>query len=83
MDGDIDEKQIYHNDLYVTQRVIDPEQGESVVMRLHLPKDGIKEFSLPLSAVTSREEFRKALSAQGVAVMKMDELMSYTTTWIN
>tara|TARA_B100000131_G_scaffold122660_1_gene119780 strand:+ start:8173 stop:10986 length:2814 start_codon:yes stop_codon:yes gene_type:complete len=82
-DGDIDEKQIYHNDLYVTQRIIDPEQGESVVMRLHLPKDGVKEFSLPLSAVTSREEFRKSLSAQGVAVMKMDELMSYTTTWIN
>lgn len=82
-DGDIDEKQIYHNDLYVIQRVIDPELGESVVMRLHLPKDGIKEFTLSLSTVTSREEFRKALSAQGVAVMKMDELMSYTTTWIN
>ena len=30
-----------------------------------------------------KEEFRKTLSAQGVAVMKMDELMNYTTTWIN
>ena len=82
-DGDVDEKQIYHNDLYVIQRITDIELGESVVMRLHLPKDGVKEFTLPLSAVTSREEFRKALSVQGVAVMKMDELMTYTTTWIN
>ena len=82
-DGDIDEKQIYHNDLYVIQRITDVELGESAVMRLHLPKDGVKEFTLPLSAVTSREEFRKALSAQGVALMKMDELMTYTTTWIN
>tara|TARA_R100000951_G_scaffold29575_3_gene25581 strand:+ start:8601 stop:11369 length:2769 start_codon:yes stop_codon:yes gene_type:complete len=82
-DGDIDEKCIYHNDLYVIQRVVDAEFGESVVMRLHLPKDGIREFTLPLSAVTSRDEFRKTLSAQGVAVMKMDDLMAYTTTWIN
>ena len=83
LDGDVEEKLIYHNDLYVIKRVVDAELGESAVMRLHLPKDGIKEFTLPLSAVTSREEFRKSLSAQGVAVMKMDELMNYTTTWIN
>lgn len=82
-DGDFDEKSIYHNDLYVTDRVRDPELGECAVMRLHLPKDGVKEFTLPLSAITSREEFRKTLSAEGVAVMKMDELMAYTTTWIN
>jgi hypothetical protein len=82
-DGDFDEKCIYHNDLYVIQRVVDSEFGESVVMRLHLPQDGIKEFTLPLTAVTSRDEFRKVLSAQGVAVAKMDELMTYTITWIN
>ena len=82
-DGDVDEKCIYHNDIYVVQRVVDPELGESVVMRLHLPKDGVREFTLPLSAVTSKEEFRKTLSAQGVAVMRMEELMTYTTTWIN
>ena len=44
-DGDIDEKCIYHNDIYVVQRVVDPEFGESVVMRLHLPQDGIREFT--------------------------------------
>ena len=82
-DGDPDEKVIYHNDLYVVRRLRDVEIGEAIVMRLHLPKDGVREFTLPLTAVTSREEFRKYMSMQGVAVTKMDELMQYTTTWVN
>jgi len=82
-DGDIDEKIIYHNDLYVVKRVRDAEIGEAIVMRLHLPKDGVSEFTVPLTAVTSREEFRKHMSMRGVAVSKMDEIMQYTTTWVN
>ena len=82
-DGDPDEKVIYHNDLYVVRRLRDVEIGEAIVMRLHLPKDGVREFTLPLTAVTSREEFRKYMSMQGVAVTRMDELMQYTTTWVN
>ena len=81
--GDPDEKLIYHNDLYVVRRLEDVELGEAIVMRLHLPKDGVREFTLPLSAVTSRDEFRKYISMKGVAVTKMDELMTYTTTWVN
>ena len=82
-EGDIDEKVIYHNDLYVVRRLQDIEVGEAIVMRLHLPKDGVREFTIPLTAVTSRDEFRKQMSMQGVAVTKMDELMQYTTTWVN
>lgn len=82
-DDEIKEVPIYHNDLYVTRRIRDPEVGECIVMRLHLPKDGIREFTVPLTAVGSKDEFRKHLSAQGVAVMKLDELMSYTHKWIN
>ena len=81
--GDPDEKLIYHNDLYVVRRLEDVELGEAIVMRLHLPKDGVREFTLPLSAVTSRDEFRRYMSMKGVAVTKMDELMTYTTTWVN
>ena len=81
--GDPDEKLIYHNDLYVVRRLMDVELGEAVVMRLHMPKDGVREFTLPLSAVTSRDEFRKNMSMQGVAITKMDELMTYVTTWVN
>tara|TARA_Y100000592_G_scaffold40484_1_gene64201 strand:+ start:1652 stop:4465 length:2814 start_codon:yes stop_codon:yes gene_type:complete len=82
-DGEADDKLVYHNDLYVVRRLRDVEIGEAVVMRLHLPRDGVREFTLPLTAVTSREEFRKHMSMQGVAVTRMDELMAYTTTWVN
>ena len=82
-EGDPDEKIIYHNDLYITKRISDVEMGEAVVVRLHLPKDGVREFTIPLTAVTSKEELRKQMSMHGVAVSRMDELMVYMTTWVN
>lgn len=82
-DGEVTEKAIYHNDLYVVRRLWDGELGEAIVMRLHLPKDGVREFTIPLTAVNSKEEFRKQMSMYGVAVSKMDEIMHYTTTWVN
>lgn len=77
------EVMIYHNDLYVTRRLLDSDVGEAVVVRLHLPKDGVKEFTMPLSAVTSKDEIRKYMSSHGVAVIKTDEIMEYITTWVN
>ena len=82
-DGEVTEKAIYHNDLYVVRRLWDGELAEAIVMRLHLPKDGVREFTIPLTAVNSKEEFRKQMSMYGVAVSKMDEIMHYTTTWVN
>ena len=82
-DGDPTEDLIYHNDIYIVNRIVDVDLGEVVVIRLHLPQDGVREFTVPLTAVTSREEFRKQMSMQGVAVTKMDKLMTYMTTWIN
>ena len=82
-DGEAAEDMIYHNDIYVVSRIVDIDLGEVVVMRLHLPQDGVREFTVPLTAITSREEFRKQMSMQGVAVTKMDKLMTYMTTWIN
>jgi len=83
-EGDeVTEIPVYHHDLYVVRRLRDPDMGESIVMRLHLPKDGVREFTLPFSAVTSRDEFRRFMSMHGVAVMKVEELMSYVTKWVN
>ncbi len=82
-DGEPDEELIYHNDIYIVNRIVDVDLGEVVVIRLHLPQDGVREFTVPLTAITSREEFRKQMSMQGVAVTKMDKLMTYMTTWIN
>jgi hypothetical protein len=81
-DGDIEEKVIYPYDLYVVKRIRNPEIGEMIMMRLHLPHDAVREFTIAMSTVTSREELRKALSAQGVAVPRMDEIMNYTLKWV-
>ena len=81
-DNNEEDKLIYQNDLYVIKRIMDVEMGEAIVMRLHLPRDGVREFTVPLTSVTSREELRKNLSMQGIAVPKMDDIMAYTTTWV-
>ena len=77
------DKMVYFNDLYVVRRLKDPELGESLVMRLHLPKDGVREFTLPLTSVGSKDEFRKYLAMQGVAVLNVTDLMEYTMRWVN
>ena len=77
------EVMIYHNDIYLTRRLLDSDVGEAVVVRLHLPQDGVREFTIPLSAVTSKEELRKHIATKGVALIKTDELMAYITTWVN
>ena len=82
-EGNEDEKLIYRNDIYVVQRVIDPEIGEQIAIRLHLPKDGVREFTLPLTAVGAKDELRKQLAMRGVAVPFIDDLMKYLLTWIN
>jgi hypothetical protein len=82
-DGTVDEKMIYQNDLFATERRIDPDEGECVVMRLVLPKDGVREFTVPLSAITSKEELRRALSKEGVAVINTGDIMTYITKWVN
>jgi len=81
--GDPLEVPVYHNDLYVLRRLTDPEVGEAIVIRLHLPKDGVREFTIPLAASLSKDEFRKYMAMHGVAMMRMDELMAYTTSWVN
>jgi hypothetical protein len=77
------EVMIYHNDMYVTRRLLDSDVGEAVVVRLHLPRDGVREFTIPLASATSKDELRKHMSSNGVAMIRTDELMSYITTWVN
>jgi len=66
-EGNPDHVLIYAHDLYVIRRTFDALAGsESVLLRLHLPKDGVREFSVPLHVLHSRQEFSKALASQGV-----------------
>lgn len=81
-EGEDKDVPVYINDLYVVRRLADKDMGELLVMRLHLPKDGMREFTLPLTAVGSKDEFRKHLAMQGVAVLNVAELMEYTMKWV-
>ena len=84
-DGDIQEDLVYHHDIYITRRLHDVELGETLVFRLHLPRDGVRQFNVPLTSITSREEFRKCMSKEGVTAFGkgMDKLMAYTTKWVD
>lgn len=84
-DGDIDEELVYHHDIYVTRRLHDIEMGETLVFRLHLPKDGVRQFNVPLTSITSREEFRKCMAKEGITALGkgVDKLMVYTTKWVD
>ena len=82
-DGEPKDVLVYFNDLYVVRRLKDAEQGELLVMRLHLPKDGVREFTLPLTSVGSKDELRKNLAIHGVAVINVSELMEYIMKWVN
>jgi len=75
---------IYPYDFYVVKRMNDPDRGESLLMRLHLPKDGVKEFIMPLTDVLAKDRFRDAIAKQGLAVLgkKQDILMAYITRWV-
>lgn len=70
---------VYEHDLYVVKRMRDPVAGEVVLMKLHLPRDGIKEFVVPNTQVTDKSELRKALAEQGVVCggKLFDLLMDY------
>ena len=76
---------VYPNDFYYVRRIYDPDEGETLLARLHLPHDGVREFLLPLTKATSKEELRRALSNSGVSCnwKEWDTLMSYTNTWTN
>lgn len=79
-DGTHDNVLIYENDLYIHSRLYDPEAGQVLACRLHLPLDGIRSFNIPLGAAGSRDELRKVLAKQGVAAE--DKVMSLIGSYL-
>ncbi len=70
---------VYEHDLYVVKRMYDPDAGEVALIRLHLPHDGIKEFSIPASALAGKDEPKKLLATQGVLARgpQMDSIVDF------
>jgi energy-coupling factor transporter ATP-binding protein EcfA2 len=78
-DAEAEPIMVYANDFYVVKRMHDPGEGDSALMRLHLPQDGLREFNIAMSKVTQKDELRKTLSANGVYSYgkKFDILMDF------
>ena len=76
---------VYQHDIYVVKRMRDPQKGEVAWIRLHLPKDGVKEFALPITEVMTKEKLREKLGFYGVAALQkqMDAIMVYIIKFVN
>lgn len=58
---------VYENYLFVIKRLHDKDgDGECIHMRLHLPVDGAREFTIVAADIGSKEELRKILAHHGV-----------------
>ena len=81
--NDIDEV-VYPYDFYVVKRMVDPDLGETLLLRLHLPKDGVREFIMPLASVLAKDKFRETIASNGIAALskQQDTLMWYVTKWV-
>lgn len=78
-DGNVDAFNIYEHDLYIVKRLHDPSRGECIWLRLHLPKDGLREFAMPVVDVMTTEKLKERLGWHGVVANadQMKKIMAY------
>lgn len=87
--GEPSEVLIYRYDLYLTSRYFDSSEsgdgeGEVVGINLHMPHDGIRRFTAPVTAVLTREKMRDLLLRNGVVAInkELDSIMAYLASSI-
>lgn len=86
IDGKDEPALVFQHDLYIVKQMHDASYGYVSVMRVHLPKDGMREFIVPNAAVADKRELRKTLAMHGVSTAsdKQFALISmYITAFIN
>ena len=68
---------------YPVQRLFSPHDGECLVVLIELPKDGIKEFLLPLKCVASPDRLKDILTFNSVTFepSHVPKLQSYFMKW--
>jgi hypothetical protein len=83
-DEEADPTLVYEHDFYAVKRMRDPQAGEVILFRLHLPHDGIREFSTSTASISSKDELRKALAQQGVMAhhKQYENLAVYVVTFV-
>ena len=72
---------IYEYNLDVVRRVIDPEVGETIIAHLSLPRDGVKEITIPIVDALAADRLRDKLGFSGVIAGKeqMAKIGNYIT----
>lgn len=84
-DGDEVEKDklIFKHDFYIVKRMEDPELGDMVWMRVHMPKDGVREFACSNQALMVTDRFKDAVAPHGVigTPEEMKQIMNYITAF--
>lgn len=82
--GREDDELVYPYDFYVVSRLEDPDQGETVKMRLHTPNDGIKEFFCPYTNLVAKDKLSTLLAKQGMPLTdkRLHNIMAYITRCI-
>jgi len=75
---------VYEHDFYVVKRMRDPEAGETALFRLHLPHDGVIEFTVATAAITAKDELRKILAQYGVVAhtKQYENLAQFVITFV-
>lgn len=72
------------HDLIPIQRLFSPHDGECLLMELRLPRDGKREFLLPLKHVTAQDKLKATLAYYGVVFEPNhggSRLASYLMKW--
>jgi hypothetical protein len=61
---------VYEYPIYVLKRMNDPVKRDVVIIHIHMPLDGLKEFTLSNADVMDGNELRKVLASYGVMTTK-------------
>ena len=69
-DAESEAQVVYEHDFYLVKRMRDPELGEVALFRLHLPQDGVREFTMPAATICSKDSLRGVLAEQGIVTYK-------------
>jgi hypothetical protein len=79
------DKLIYKHDFYIVKRMEDSELGEMVWMRLHLPKDGVREFACAGPSLMATDKFKEIVGKHGIIANanQIKDLMDYITDFTN
>ena len=78
-----DAEMLIPTDLYPTQRIFSPHDGECLVMKIVLPHDANREFLLPLKDVASLDKLKGVLASNSVTFEPANapKIASYLMKW--